>query len=294
VSARRPGTVDSGATAVYAVVGQPVAHSLSPRLMNHALDVLGEDAVYVALPADPERPDAVADGLAALGVAGVNVTYPLKQAVLPFLAQRSLDVVACEAANVLVRVAAGWRGENTDAPGVPLALQALAGWEPAGRTVVILGAGGAARAAAHGLLQAGAATVRCLARDADRAQDALAPLLVAHPGADLAALGLDTAAAAAALAAAELVVQATPVGLTGADAPAVLAAPDQAPRAAALELVYGAAPTAFEAAWRAAGRTVLGGRDVLAAQGHLALRLWLGRAPDLAAMRRTLDTEEPA
>jgi len=306
---RPPGPLASAgiasSTAVYAVSGRPVAQSLSPRLMNQALAALARDAVYVALPADPDRPGAVVDGLAALGVAGVNVTYPLKTAVLPFLAARSPDVAACEAANVLVPAAGGWRGENTDAPGLALALRALAGWDPAGRRAVILGAGGAARAAAHGLLQAGASAVCCLARDPGRADSSLAPLRAAHPGADLRVAALGSAAATPALATAHLVVQATPVGLPGVgDGPAdgaaagdasgreaILVTPDQAPRAALFELVYGPAPTALEAAWRAAGRSVLGGRDLLAAQAHLALRLWCGQAPDLAAMRASIAME---
>ena len=282
----------SGGTRVFGLIGQPVAHSLSPRLMNAAFEHLGVDAVYVAWPVAPDKVGAVLGGLAAMGTAGINVTYPHKEAVLPHLAGRSATVQAVGAANVLTLGAGGrFVGENTDAPGAPLALRDLAGVDPGGWRVVILGAGGAARAAAHGLLDAGAAAVTCAVRDAERARRSLAGML-ADRGADrlsVATLAGDDGKAA--LRDAHLVVQATPVGLDDPDA-APLVSPDQAPDAAGFELNYGRRPSAFAAAWRAAGRPCPDGRDLLAAQAHLALRLWLGDAPDLAAMRAVIAEEE--
>lgn len=281
----------SGATRVYGLIGDPVAHSLSPRLMNDAFARLGEDAVYVAWRVAPEQVPAAVRGLAALGVAGVNVTYPHKAAVLPQVAARSEAVLALGAANVLVPVEGGWRAENTDAGGTALALSDLLDWQADARRIVILGAGGAARAAALGLLGAGAGRVDFLVRDPGRAEEGLAGLRTALSGAPVGVRALGDEAAAAALEAADLVVQATPVGLDDpAAAPLVL--PEQAPRAAAFELVYGARPTAFARAWRAAGRDCLDGRDLLAAQAHLALRVWLDQAPALEDMRRAIAAEE--
>ncbi|HOX25774.1 MAG TPA: shikimate dehydrogenase [Candidatus Krumholzibacteria bacterium] len=282
-----------GATRVFGLVGRPIAHSLSPRLMNDAFARLGLDAVYVAFPADPARPRELLAGLDALGVAGANVTYPLKAAVMPDLVVVAPAARAIGAVNVLSREpAGGFRGENTDGGGLVLALRQALGWEPGGCRVAIVGAGGAARAAAHGLCDAGVASVTFLARSPERAAADLASLRAALPGRPLAVVALG--AGAAALADADLVVQATPIGLDGPGA-ALLVDPDAAPRAVGFELVYGAQPTSFAAAWRRAGRVCLDGRDLLAAQAHLTLRVWLGMAPDLADMRKIIaDREIPA
>jgi len=281
----------SGATRVYGLVGEPVAHSLSPALMNDAFARLDVDAVYTAWSVATGAIDDALVGLAALGVAGVSVTYPHKAAVLSQLVDCSPAVTAIGAANVLTLEPDGhYRGDNTDAGGTALALRELLGWEVAGRRVVILGAGGAGRAAAHGLLTVGAGRVDVLVREPARAEPDLAGLRAAHPEATLTVAALGSADAATSLHAADFVVQATPVGLDDPEA-APLILPEAAPDAVAFELVYGARPTAFAAAWRCTGRACLDGRDLLAAQAHLALRIWLGEAPDFASMRRVIAEE---
>ena len=280
----------SGATAVYGLLGDPVAHSLSPRICNHAFAALDIDAVYVALPCDARRPDVVLAGCEALGLAGLNVTYPLKAAVVPYLRHCSPAARAIGAVNVLAPAAGGgFAGENTDAPGVALALQTWLGRSLPAGVVAVLGAGAAARAAAAGALALGVERVTFLVRDRDRAEDAVGGLREAHGPSRLEVAALDGASGRAALAAAELVVQATPVGLGDPEAPPLLV-PDDAPRAAGFELNYGCAPTAFVRAWREAGRPCLDGRDLLAAQAHRALEIWLGRAPDVRELRALLDT----
>lgn len=276
----------SGRTRIFGLLGDPVVHSLSPRLCNAAFTALGEDAVYVAWPGCTARVAEQVAGLSALGVVGANVTYPLKSAVLPHLESISPVAEAVGAANVLMRTeAGGFRGENTDAPGLVLALRAWSGWTPDAGPVAILGAGSAARAAARGLLDAGA-TITLLVRDVERAQAGL----IAPWATELELAPLDSAAAAETLAGASLVVQATTVGLDDPEA-VPLVAPHAAPQAVGFELNYGPRGTAFVRSWRGAGRPCLDGRDLLAAQAHLAMELWLGRAPELDTMRRTLDPE---
>ncbi len=279
----------SGRTRVYGLLGEPVAHSLSPRLCNEAFARLGFDAVYVAFGGDPDRLGDMISGLDALGVAGANVTYPLKGTLLPHLTGRSPTVGSIGAANVLVRRRdGGFRGENTDAPGVALAAETWLTGSLDGSAVVILGAGGAGRAAAHGVLSAGAARVTFLVRDVARAAGSLAGLKTLAPGRPVAAVPLLGEVAVEALAMADLVVQATPLGLDDADA-RPLVEPAQAPRAHGFELNYGQGPTAFVSAWREAGHACLDGRDLLAAQAYLAVRIWCGDAPPLADLRGLLD-----
>src|SRR5512137_912492 len=157
-----------GRTTVFAVLGHPVSHSLSPAMQNAAFAAAGVDGVYVALEVAPDALEAAVRGAASLGFGGLNVTVPHKEAVVPLCA--ALDLVAEQvgAVNVLARHARGWMGFNTDAPAVR-ALLTDAGIGPGSRAVV-LGAGGAARAALWALLQMGAfVTVAARRREAAEA-----------------------------------------------------------------------------------------------------------------------------
>jgi shikimate dehydrogenase len=267
----------TGRTALYGVIGHPVAHSRSPEMQNAAFAKTGIDAAYVALPVAPEDvPEAVAGAL-ALGFAGLNVTVPHKQAVLPLCAR--LDPAAREvgAVNVLRRAAKGWEGFNTDAPALAALLEA-AGVGPGARAL-LLGAGGAARAAAWALVRGGAA-LRIAARRSDAALDLAAELAeVAPPGApaprhaswgDLA----DEARAA------DVVVNGTPIGLAG-HADVVPGLAFRAGQVAA-DFVYG--DTAFARAARKAGARLVTGEQILVRQGALAFTLWTGRPAPEAEM----------
>ncbi|MGA8891098.1 MAG: shikimate dehydrogenase (NADP+), partial [Anaeromyxobacteraceae bacterium] len=108
----------SGRTTLFAVIGSPVDHSLSPAMHNAAFAAVGFDGAYMALPVAPDDLEAAIRGAAALGLGGLNVTVPHKEAVVPFCA--ALDDVAAQvgAVNVLARHARGWAGFNTDAPAV--------------------------------------------------------------------------------------------------------------------------------------------------------------------------------
>jgi shikimate dehydrogenase len=284
----------SGATSLYALIGDPVDHSLSPRLMNGALARLGIDAIYVALPTPLSGVAAAVRGLEALGVAGANVTAPLKAAVLPLLREQSRQVRICRAANVLVRRReGGFRGINTDGPGLVLALREVLGWRASGRRAAIVGAGGAARAAAQGLLAAGATGVTLLARDPARAAAGLGGLLAAYRGRiDCAALGGREARTA--LARVDMVVHATPHGRGEPLAEPLVQPSATQPEAIGCDLVYGSRPSAFASAWQRAGRICLEGRDHLAAQAQLSLRSWLGEAPPLDMLRRSICESEAA
>lgn len=142
----------SGATRVAGIIGWPVAHSLSPAMHNAAFAALGLDWTYVAFPVHPDGVVTAVRGLAAAGVGGVNVTIPHKQAVLECCSQVSPAVEAIGAANTLVPDGdGGWRADNTDAPGFLRALDEAAPLDLAGRTALLIGAGGAARAVAFAL-----------------------------------------------------------------------------------------------------------------------------------------------
>ena len=171
----------SGQTRLYAVLGRPVHHSASPGLYNAWFRHFAVDACYGALDVPPERADRVPDALRTLGLAGANLTVPLKEAVLPHLDGLAPSATRVGAVNVGRREHGRLVGDNTDGTGLLAHLRSL-GFDET-RPAVVLGAGGAGRAAAAALLDAGLPGVHLLNRTPARAQ-AVADRLGArvHPG----------------------------------------------------------------------------------------------------------------
>jgi shikimate dehydrogenase len=269
--------VITGRTALYGVIGHPIAHSRSPEMQNAAFAALGLDAAYVALHVPPDGVRDAVKGAHALGFQGLNVTVPHKQVVLAACA--TVDPVASEvgAVNTLRRSAQGWEGFNTDAPAF-LALVEAAGVGHGARAL-LAGAGGAARAAAWALLRAGA-SVAIAARRRDAALE-LARGLAAHAPEAARAVAWDELAREAD--AADVVVNATSVGLSGhSGALPIRPRPGQV----VVDWVYG--DTAFARAARDAGARLVTGEQLLVRQGALAFTLWTGRPAPEATMAAAL------
>ena len=277
-------------TRLVGLIGWPVTHSLSPVMHNAAFDALRMNWRYLPLPAARGSVAAAVRGLAALGFAGANVTVPHKSAVLESVDSLSDEARSIGAVNTLVvqRGEDGGcevRGHNTDVAGFGRSLE-TAGVAVAGERVVVVGAGGSARAIVRALLDAGAADIAVLARRldqaaciADRSKDGEASRV--RP----IRLGPDSLIEATRSAA--LLVHATPVGM----APDVGSSiwPDDVPVPADLtvvDLVYGPRETRLLAQVRAAGGLALDGLDMLIAQGAESFRLWTDRDPPIDAMRR--------
>ncbi len=271
----------SGRTALYGVMGHPVAHSLSPAMQNAAFAAAGLDAAYLPLPVEPERLFEAIRGAHAMGFQGLNVTVPHKRRAAEIAL--GLDPVArvTGAVNTLRRVPDGYEGFNTDAPAT-LALLEAAGLRPGMRALVV-GAGGAARAGTWALLKAGAA-VRVAGRRPEAAAELCQALAGAFPGARAGPVSLDEAAAEAERC--EVVVNATTVGLPGPAAGRALPPFRFRPGQVAVDYVYG--DTAFARAAAAAGAALVTGEQILVRQGALAFSLWTGRPAPEAAMTAAL------
>lgn len=272
----------SGRTALYGIVGWPVAHSLSPAMQAAAFAFHGLDAAYVPLPVQPERLEEGLRGAHALGLRGLNVTIPHKQAAAAACVRLDPVAAAVGAANVLKRSDAGWEGFNTDAT----ALRDLLGAAGvgAGARVLLVGAGGAALAGAWAALELGG-RLRVAARRLDQGRALAAGMARAFPAAapvEPVAWG----ALAAEAAAADAVLNGTSVGLPGHDArlPGVAFRAGQV----ALDMVYG--DTAFARDAHAAGARVVRGEEMLVRQGAHAFTIWTGLpAPEavmVAALQR--------
>lgn len=258
-----------------AVLGSPIAHSLSPVLHRAAYAALGLDWAYDAIECDEAGLPAL---LAGLGpeFAGLSLTMPLKATVLPLLDSVTPLAAAVEAANTVVLRDGRRHGDNTDVPGMVRALSD-AGVEPGGRPVV-LGAGGTARSALAALGDLGAREVTVLVRDAARARSLQAA------GERLQVdVRLQRWPSAAAVREASLVVSTVPAG--AADG-LVDASADGGWRAdlPLFDVLYHPWPTRLAAVALDAGAPVVGGLDLLVAQAVLQVELMTGRRPPADAL----------
>ena len=279
----------SGTTRLYGIVGDPVKASLSPVMQNAAFRALGIDAVYVPFPVAADRLAAAVRGLAALGVEGFNVTVPHKQALLPLLDRVLPDALALGAVNTVRREGARLIGTNTDGEGFLLSLRRDLGWAPQGKHVLLLGAGGSARAIAFCLLNAGVARLSIANRTAERATALVADTRTRFPAARVEALPLEGAAGLAP----DLLVNSTTLGMasnaTGAGRnPVDLAR--LGVREAVVDIVYNPLETPLLAQAHSLGLPCTNGIGMLLYQGGAAFRFWTDREPPLEAMRAALPT----
>jgi shikimate dehydrogenase len=268
------------------LIGDPVAHSRSPALHNAAFTHLGIPACYELWPTPAADLPARIAGLRAAQILGANVTLPHKIAVLGLLDRLDPAATLIGAVNTIVRAADGTLvGTNTDAPACLASLREDAGYQPAGGSAVILGASGAARAAAVALAGAGIARLVVVNRTLEKAEQLLGDLLAATDTDQyLRALAPDDADLPAALAAADLIINATSVGWQADETP--LAAEHIPANALVFDMIYRPTRLLHDAAARAA-RT-LDGAGMLVRQAALAFELWTNQPAPLEIMRAAL------
>jgi len=264
----------SGATHVAGVIGWPVAHSLSPQIHNAAFAAMDLDWTYVPLAVPPGRMGEALGGLVALGFAGANVTMPHKTDAARLVDERSEDAERLAAVNTIVVGEAGTVGHNTDAPGFDRFLRLDVGFDPAGRTALLFGAGGAARACAVSLGRSGLARLIVALRDAARAE----PIRAALTGmpTELDVVGFDDAAGVSA----DLLVNATPLGAHGESLPL----PPWSSTSVAIDLLYRPVSTPLLEEARRAGAVAHGGIGLLLQQAALSFELWTGQPAPLGVM----------
>ncbi|MCA9988036.1 MAG: shikimate dehydrogenase [Anaerolineales bacterium] len=268
----------SAKTTVVGLLGWPIGHSFSPAMHNAAAAAAGLDLVYVGFPVQPARVEAAVNGLAALGLRGVNVTVPHKQAVMPHLDTIDPAAAAIGAVNTILVDAETGRtsGFNTDWRGFLADLR----WDPAGLDVLVLGAGGSARAIAYALAQT-ARRVTVLARRPEQAEALVATLTPYLDRPVLAAGDLATAGAYPA----ELIINCTAAGMHPHEGTTPWPAGAAFPAKVRLyDLVYNPAETELMRQVAAAGGAVQGGLGMLIHQGAEAFHIWTGVTPDVAVM----------
>lgn len=260
------------------VIGWPVERSLSPQIHAAALAAAGlPDWTYERIPVPPGRLGAAFAGLSAEGFAGVNVTMPHKDEAARLVHERTELATRLRAVNtVTVEDDGRLIGDDTDAPGFAVFLRRDAAYDAGGRTVLVLGAGGAARACAWAAASEGAASVIVAARDPGRARAAVRPALEGT-SASIRVIPFHDAGSSPA----DLVVNATPLTLPP--------LPPVNPGGVVVDLRYRPAVTPFVQRAREAGATAHTGLGLLLRQAALSFERWTGREAPSEAMLRAAE-----
>lgn len=283
----------SGTTRVVALLGCPVSHSLSPAMHNAAFAAAGLDYCYVALEVRPEELGPALRGIRALNLAGINVTIPHKEAVIPLLDDITEEARAIGAVNTAANRDGRWIGTNTDAAGFRRLLE-LNGLYRKGIKAVMLGAGGAARAGLY-LLGQVAREVVVFNRTLLRAEELVRALAPYQGTGRWEALPLQREPLAAHLENADLLVNTTSVGMHPNDHESPLPDGIEIPaQCAVVDMIYAPPETRLlELAERSGARTV-GGREMLLYQAVEAFGFWTGVEPDVQAMEQALRAGLPS
>jgi shikimate dehydrogenase len=266
-----------GGTHVVGIIGWPVDHSLSPAIHNAAFAAAGLDWTYVPLPVPPPRLTDALAGLPALGLRGANVTMPHKTEAAALIPRLSDDARTLRAVNTIVVTGEELEGHNTDVGGFERFLRRDAGFDPAGRSALIYGAGGAARACTLALGRGGLGRLTIVARN------------------EATASGLRVIATELGVATEvirpkdpvgrrfDLVVNATPVGSPGSEA-AHPGLPGFGPDVLVVDLLYDPPTTDLQRRAKEAGATAFGGLGHLLEQASLSFELWTGTPAPLEVM----------
>jgi shikimate dehydrogenase len=277
------------------LIGYPVAHSRSPQMHNAAFREIGFDAGYALWETPPGTLEQRVASLRVDDMLGANVTIPYKEDVVPLLDECSVLASRIGAVNTIVNRNGKLIGYNTDAPGMVRALAEYPGspFDARDKETVILGTGGAARAAAVAMMDAGAQSVHIIGRDKARIKALLHHLLALplKPPASQTRIGgalFNSPEADAILQTADLVVNATSVGLKSGDAPLLIDVTRLPVGSLVMDMVFNAGLTPLLQAAQAHGCFVMHGLSMLLYQGTLAFELWTGTDAPVGVMRDAL------
>lgn len=276
----------TASTRIYALLGHPVGHSFSPCMQNAAFQARQLDAAYLALDVPPNLLGKTLEVLTGLGWGGLNLTIPHKERVLDHLTRCDDSARLLGAVNTVLFTPEGPVGYNTDGQGFLRALDQEFAFSPEGKTVLILGLGGAGRAVALTLASQGIQRLLLANRSPGRTETLAEEVRRLFPG--LAIECLDLAAAAKQAARADLIVQATSVGMRT-NEPALLESSCFRSGQLVYDLIYNQTETPIMRAARQAGAHTANGLAMLLHQGACAFQLWTGCPPPIQTMRNALE-----
>ncbi|NLW56424.1 MAG: shikimate dehydrogenase [Firmicutes bacterium] len=274
---------------LYGVFGDPVAHSLSPYFQNEAFQLLGINGLYLKFRITAEQLPAALAAVRCLEFGGVNITIPHKEAVIPYLDRLEGDAKLTGSVNTILLRNNELIGYSTDGEGYLLSLHHQAGFNPKGKTVVLLGVGGAARALAFRLVQEEIAALYLVGRDRKK-MGRLSQALREKTGFSAKSVLFGTDRLNMIAAQADLVVNTTPLGMyprTELLPPFPL---EECPRDCLIsDLVYHPLTTTFLRRAERLKLPTLGGLGMLVYQGILACQIWTGQTPPFSPLYQLLE-----
>ena len=277
----------TGTTRVLGIIGDPVSHSRSPQMQNRALAASGLDYVYVPFHVLPERLAEVVSGFRSSGVHGFNVTVPHKVAVVPLLDRFSPEAAQIGAVNTVLNDNGKLVGYNTDGLGLVTSLREDLGFDPCGADLVVVGAGGAARAAVHALCSAGVGRILIVNRTIAKAVELADKYGQLFPRVRLNVLQTLPASIAACC---DLLLNTTSIGMDGVSLAADPAA--LGTHAFVYDMIYAPSETPLLSAAKLRGLRFANGLGMLAAQGECAFTIWTGVIPPQGLMKKVLQETE--
>jgi len=290
---------------LFGIFGHPLSHTLSPAMHEAAFHSLGINANYIVLELVPDAFKKLMKRSSKLSLSGFNVTVPYKETVMNYLASVRPEARAIGAVNTVFKEGKRWVGTNTDMEGFLMALMKDGGFRPSGKKAVVLGAGGAARAVVYGLSREGVREILIADCFPEKARTIANDMQEIFRRIKYRAVAAGTSEVKEALQKADVIINATPVGLKPQD-PRVL--PESwVPRARSkggiqgrdskkadsgpkffMDLIYNPAMTPFLKTARKKGHKTLNGLGMLLYQGARALEHWTGRKAPTDVMRRAL------
>ncbi|PON13635.1 shikimate dehydrogenase [Candidatus Entotheonella serta] len=271
----------SGSTRLYGIFGHPITHSLSPLMQTFAFQHHQLDCLYVPFSVSPDHLPTALAGAIALGIGGLNITIPHKEAILPLLDEVSADAEFIDAVNTVDIRDGRTIGYNTDGDGFLLPLQEL-DIAFAATSACIVGAGGAARAVTTALLRAGCPELTLCNRTPERAHRLCDDLYKRFPQARITCVPFEQVADAARDHI--LIVNTTSVGLHPGD-PELLPETTFRPEHVVYDIVYRPLHTELLEAAKQRGATIVPGIEMLIGQGAEAFRIWTDRTFPTPAVR---------
>ncbi len=273
----------SGKTRVCGVIGYPIEHTLSPLMHNAAFEAVGLDYVFLAFKVKPSRVEDAVNGLRALNIRGLNVTMPHKSRVMAHLDRIDLSAQIIDSVNTILNKENLLFGFNTDGVGALKALKEN-GVELKGRKVLLLGAGGAARAIAYTMAKE-ADELAVLNRTVKQAQS-LSKLLEKSFNKKIVAGSLSPSDIQKNLQDSDILINATSVGMKPHPDESPVVAKLLRPNLAVLDIVYNPLETKLAKDAKAAGAKVVSGVEMLIYQGAASFEIWTGKSAPVEVMRK--------
>lgn len=277
----------TSATKLYAVLGHPIAHSLSPQMQNAALRQMGLDAVYLAFDVFPKRLMDTLKIMGEIGFAGVNLTVPLKEAAFRGLSDIDPAAKRLGSVNTIKFNPGGMKGYSTDGQGFLAAFKKVFACTPKGLSICLLGCGGAGRAVGLACALAGAKKIFLADNEMPRAKKLMAEISAANRKTAVEIVAADRLARNRAARGSKLIVQATPIGMHKDDVP-LLDAEAFDKNQMLYDLIYMFPQTGLMKIAKRNGCRTANGLDMLAFQGALSLEIWTGMKAPVDVMLKAL------